>query len=55
MLKHRRRRRLLASSLIILGAVLMFFAPEVWAGVVMMVVGVVVEFIGIKLEHNAAD
>jgi drug/metabolite transporter (DMT)-like permease len=55
MLKKKPHRRILAFSLIVLGAVLMFLAPEVVVGVVMMIVGVLVEMIGITLEHRQTD
>ena len=52
MLKHRRNRRVLALSLVALGATLMVLAPEIWVGVGMFAVAIVVEFIGIWLEHS---
>jgi drug/metabolite transporter (DMT)-like permease len=55
MLKKKSHRRILAFSLIVLGAVLMFLAPEVVVGVVMMIAGVLVEMIGITLEHRRTD
>lgn len=53
MLKNPRVRRPLAIFLVVLGGVLMFLAPEVWAGVVLLVLGVAVEIVGIALEHRA--
>jgi hypothetical protein len=53
MLKMRRSRRVLALSLVVLGGVLMFLAPPIWAGLVMLAVGVLVELAGIALEHRA--
>lgn len=55
MLKKKSHRRIVAFGLIILGAVLMFLAPEVLVGVVMMIAGVLVEMIGITLEHRQTD
>jgi fatty-acid desaturase len=55
MLKKRWHRRVVAFGLIILGGALMFLAPEVWAGVLMMILGVAVEMIGITLDHKRAD
>jgi drug/metabolite transporter (DMT)-like permease len=45
-------RRIVAVILVILGAVLMFLAPEVWAGVALLAAGVLVEVVGIALERN---
>ncbi len=53
MLKKRRTRRVLALSLVVLGGVLMFLAPPIWAGLVVLAVGVAVELAGIALEHQA--
>jgi hypothetical protein len=53
MLKSPRYRRPLAIFLVALGGVLMFLAAEVWAGVVLLIVGVVVELVGIGLEHQS--
>lgn len=52
MLKNPRARRPLAIFLVVLGGVLMFLAPEVWAGVALLVLGVAVELAGITLEHR---
>lgn len=54
MLKSPRLRRPVALLLIVLGGVLMFLAAEVWAGVLVLVLGVAVEWIGIRLEHQDA-
>lgn len=48
-----RSRRLLAGFLVLLGAVLMFLAPEMWIGVVLLVLGVAIELAGIALEHKS--
>jgi uncharacterized membrane protein HdeD (DUF308 family) len=53
MLRNRRWRRVLAIFLIVLGGVLIFLAPEMWAGLVVLALGVVVELAGIALEHKA--
>lgn len=52
MLRKRRSRRVLAMFLVMLGGVLMYLAPEIWAGLVLLVLGVVVELAGIALEHK---
>lgn len=53
MLKNTRSRRALAVALIVLGGVLMYLAPEIWAGVAVLVLGVLLEFAGIMLERRA--
>ena len=53
MLRKRRTRRVLAIGLVVLGGLLMALAPEIWAGLVVLALGVVVELAGIALEHKA--
>lgn len=53
MLKKQGSRRVLAGVLVLLGAVLMALAPEIWAGMVVLALGVVIELAGIALEHKA--
>ena len=53
MLRKRRSRRVLATILIVLGSVLMFLAPEIWAGLIVLALGVVIELAGIALERKA--
>lgn len=53
MLRRRRSRRVLAMFLVVLGGVLMFLAPEIWAGLGVLALGVVIELAGIALEHKA--
>jgi hypothetical protein len=53
MLKKPRSRRALAMFLVVLGGVLMVLAPEIWAGLVVLALGVVVELAGIALERRA--
>ncbi len=53
MLKKTRSRRTLALVLIALGGVLMVLAPEIWAGVVLLVLGVLLELAGVLLERRA--
>jgi len=52
MLKKRRSRRVVAGLLIVLGGVLMYLAPEIWAGLAVLALGVVVELAGISLERR---
>ena len=53
MLIKQRSRRVLALFLVALGGVLMFLAPEIWAGLVVLAMGVVIELAGIALERKA--
>ena len=53
MLRTRRTRRVLAICLVVLGGVLMAMAPEIWAGLAVLVLGVIIELAGIALEHKA--
>ena len=53
MLRNKGARRLLAAILIVLGGVLIFLAPEMWAGLLLMAVGIAVEAAGIALERQA--
>jgi hypothetical protein len=36
-----------------LGAILMFLAPEVWQGALLLAAGIVLELFGIVLEHKS--
>lgn len=51
-LRKKRPRRYLAGTFIVLGVVLMLFAPESTGGWVLLAAGVVLEVIGIALEHR---
>ena len=55
MLKNTRQRRTIGIILIILGALLMLLAPEVWAGLIMILIAFILEGIGIALEHSQQD
>jgi hypothetical protein len=47
-----RLRRSLSATLIVLGAALIFFAPETWSGMVLLVLGVLLELIAVSLCHR---
>lgn len=53
MLRKQRSRRVLAAILVVLGGVLMFMAPAIWAGLIVLALGVVIELAGIALERQA--
>jgi hypothetical protein len=42
----------MAGFLVLLGGTLMFLAPEIWAGLALLVLGVVIELAGIALERR---
>lgn len=49
----KRARRVAAGILVVLGGVLLFLAPEMWAGLVLLALGVLIELAGIALERKA--
>ena len=52
LIKYRGLRRALGALLVVVGGVLMWLAPEVWSGVVLLVAGIALEIAGIALEHR---
>jgi len=52
MLKKTAIRRPIALLLVLLGAALMFLAPETWAGLALLAIGVSLELVGIALRHR---
>jgi hypothetical protein len=53
MIRNPRTRRAIAVIMMVLGAILMFLAPEVWQGALLLALGVTLELFGIALEHKA--
>jgi len=53
MIRNPSIRRTGAIVLVVLGAILMLLAAEVWQGALLLALGVVVELVGITLEHKA--
>ena len=53
LIKRKGLRRALGAVLVAVGAVMMWLAPEVWSGVVLLAAGIVLEIAGIALEHRA--
>lgn len=53
MLRKQRSRRVVAAILVVLGGVLMFLAPAIWAGLIVLALGVAIELAGIALERQA--
>lgn len=54
LVRYKGVRRALGATLVGVGAVLMWLAPEVWSGVVLLVAGIALEIAGIALEHRNA-
>lgn len=52
MLRKTHIRRPLAVLLMILGAAMMYLAPQTWAGILLLVLGVSVEVAGIALKRK---
>jgi drug/metabolite transporter (DMT)-like permease len=52
MLRKPHIRRPLAALLVILGAALLFLAPETWAGILLLILGVLLEVTGIAIKHR---
>lgn len=51
-LKKTSLRRSLALLLIVLGGVLLFLAPETWAGLGLLALGIALEIAGFTLRHR---
>jgi len=47
-----RVRRTSAVIMVVLGAILMFLAPQAWPGALVLILGIVLEIVGIALEHR---
>lgn len=52
MVKNIRTRRTSAAIMVALGAILMLIAPEIWAGLLLLILGVILELVGIALGHK---
>lgn len=55
LIKHKRTRRAVGGVMIVAGACLMWLAPEVPAGVILLAAGIGLEIIGILLEHGKSN
>jgi len=53
MTKSLRTRRTSAAIMVVLGALIMVIAPEIWAGLLLLILGIVLELAGIALAHKA--
>ncbi len=54
MIRNSRLRRAGAAILVVLGGILMFLAPEVWQGLVLLALGILLELLGIALERKSS-
>jgi hypothetical protein len=45
-------RRSAVLALMILGGLLMFLAPPVWVGAIPFALGVILEVVGVRLDHR---
>ncbi len=52
MIRNKSTRRFAALGLIGVGGVLMLLAPSVWVGLIPLALGLLLEVIGIALEHD---
>ncbi len=52
LIKNKRVRRGIGLVLVVAGGLLMWFAPEVGAGVFLLAAGVLLEIVGIALEQR---
>lgn len=53
MVTNLRIRRASAALMVVMGAILMLIAPEIWVGLLLLILGVVLELAGIALGHKA--
>ena len=52
MIRNPRVRRTSAAFMVVLGALLMLVAPEIWAGLLLLILGALIELAGIALVHK---
>lgn len=55
MIRNKRLRRGVAIALLIAGALMMWLAPRTAVGAVLLALGIVLELVGIGLEHRARE
>ena len=51
-IRHKKLRRVIGFSLVVVGALLIWLAPEVVAGIVLLAAGGILEIVGITLERR---
>lgn len=52
MIHNVRARRTAAAMMVAIGTMSMLFAPEIWAGLLLLIFGVALELAGIALGHS---
>jgi hypothetical protein len=52
LVKHKAARRATGAVLVVLGGAAMWLAPETPAGIVLLAAGILLELVGITLEHQ---
>ncbi len=52
MIRNRAVRRTVALVLVVLGGLLMMLAPPIWIGAIPLALGILLEVVGIALEHG---
>ena len=52
MIRNRPARRTVALVLVVLGGLLMMLAPPIWIGAIPLALGILLEVVGIALEHG---
>jgi hypothetical protein len=52
MIRNKLPRRVVAIGLIVIGGLLILLAPPVWVGAIPLALGLLLEVIGITLEHQ---
>jgi len=55
LIKNKRVRRVVGGVAVVAGACLMWLAPEVPVGIVLLAAGIGLEIIGLVLEHRNSD
>jgi len=55
MIRNRRVRRSVALAMMGLGGLLMLLAPPVWVGAIPFALGVILEVIGVGIEHRRGE
>ena len=55
MIRNRRVRRSVVLVLMILGGLLMFLAPPVWVGAIPFALGIILEVVGVSIDHRGGE
>ena len=56
MIRNRRvRRSVVLVLMMILGGLLMFLAPPVWVGAIPFALGIILEVVGVSIDHRGGE